>query len=380
MKRSSDVLPCVMRCALLRSCLLASLWVAGIGHPRAADAAHQPAATVEDEIRRVAEKIEKYHVAPADRRELLREAARALDAELGASARPGPEADDPGAAIEGAVTRLRAARPDVGDARIIAIAVGAMASSLKDSSGFLDADEVQRIRSVANNAQPPSRTTAAPAETKDPFTACRVLEAKVLYLRIQGMTPGTVARVRSMATARDAPEGFVILDLRGNTGGLAPPARELADLFLERGPILHLEGRGIHERQDAVPGTASLERARLAVLVDAQTAAGAEVVAAAVQDNHRGTVLGARTAGRAPVDLLYSVAGGGALRLTVARMLRANGAAIEGRGVSPDVALDGPVSSPEQRVADVPCRGFEASEEVAADPAVARAVSVLLAP
>jgi carboxyl-terminal processing protease len=192
------------------------------------------------------------------------------------------------------------------------------------------------------------------------------------------MMKGTTGHIRAFEQAREATP-LVILDLRGNGGGFLDPAEELADLFLQSGPILSIERRAPapRETRQAKSGTSPLESARLAVLVDGETASGAEAVAAAIQDNHRGTVIGNPTAGVARIRVVYEVAGG-ALSLTTARLLRANGEAIDHRGVIPDIVVDAHQESSAPSLVDAACPGFASPAPVAKDAAVAQAVAFLL--
>jgi carboxyl-terminal processing protease len=137
-----------------------------------------------------------------------------------------------------------------------------------------------------------------------------------------------------------------VLDLRDNPGGVLDSAVEVADLFLDTGLIVRGNGRIRQARfaQYAQPGDA-LERARLAVLVDGDSASGAEIVAAAIQEHARGRIVGERTYGKGSVQSVVPLAGGSALKLTTSRFVMASGESIDGDGVEPDLLVfagDGP--------------------------------------
>jgi carboxyl-terminal processing protease len=87
---------------------------------------------------------------------------------------------------------------------------------------------------------------------------------------------------------------------------------------------------------------------RLVVLVDRASAAGTEIIAAAIQDHGRGLIVGERTRGIGTVQTIVPLSDGSAVRLTTARFFGPKGRAIEGRGITPDVAIDqpGPASGP----------------------------------
>lgn len=137
----------------------------------------------------------------------------------------------------------------------------------------------------------------------------------------------------------------LVLDLRGNGGGPLREVMELAELLLGRGPVMQIREVG---------GRISVERAkaarqwngRLGMLVDGGTAAGAEMLAAALQDRGRGIVLGERTFGRGtiqnPVSLDFASAEQhryGVLSLTIAEVFRLSGQPLDGVGVTPDTVL-----------------------------------------
>jgi len=417
--------------------------------------ANRPAGNPPEEIRSAAGLIAKWHVDPVEAGELVRIAVLAIEAEAGAAARgEGAASDDLAAALNAAVARLRAARPELDDDRVVGLAVQAMAASLDDGSHFIEPAQWRRI--FAHAAHPAERpggfglvvvagvpfptvlrvlpgTPAAAAglepgselQSVDGSTTsglaldevvellqgpvgsearltigarggasrdlrlrraaidvgqvdCRVLGGRILYLGLQALGGRTAERVRGFAAAPGEPARWVILDLRGNTGGLLDAATSLADAFLESGPILSVEDPRGSETYRAKPGTSPLERARLAILVDERTGSGAEAVAAAMQDNGRGTVIGNRTAAVASIQQVYEIAGG-ALRLTVAHLVRASGERIDGRGVDPDVLVDLRAPPPATPLADVACPAFASPAPVSRDPAVARAASVLLA-
>jgi carboxyl-terminal processing protease len=211
---------------------------------------------------------------------------------------------------------------------------------------------------------------------------CRILGGRVLYLGVRQLGGRTVGHARGFAGATGEPARLVVLDLRGNQGGLLDAAWELADTFLASDPILTVQEREPKPRRThhAAPGTSPLEGARVAVLVDGETASGAEAVAAALQDNSRGVVIGSRTAAAASIDILFEVGGGGVLRLTVGHLLRASGEPIEARGISPNLTLDAPGPAPGPPLSDAACPGLASPAPVAGDPAVARAAAYLLAP
>ena len=135
-------------------------------------------------------------------------------------------------------------------------------------------------------------------------------------------------------------KGF-ILDLRNNTGGLFDPAISVCDAFLEKGEIVSTRGRraAATRRYNARAGDLTGGRP-LIVLIDGGTAAGAEIVAGALQDQRRATLIGERTAGIGTITTIFPLgSGNGALKLVTARMFTPSGRAIETAGISPDIEI-----------------------------------------
>jgi carboxyl-terminal processing protease len=134
----------------------------------------------------------------------------------------------------------------------------------------------------------------------------------------------------------------LVLDLRGDPGGLLSEAVSVASLFLDGGAVVTLSGAHSPAKvYSARSGVAT--RLPLVVLVDRETASSAEVVAAALRDHHRAEIVGTRTYGKALVQSVDPLADGGALELTVARYSTPAGRDISGIGLRPDVpAADSP--------------------------------------
>jgi len=134
-----------------------------------------------------------------------------------------------------------------------------------------------------------------------------------------------------------------VLDLRGNPGGLLSQAIAVSSLFLARGTIVSIEGAHLGRIVYRASGTAAAPRLPLAILIDRWSASAAEVVAAALHDNDRATLVGESTFGKGLVQALRPLPNGGALKLTTARYLTPVGADISGVGIAPDVpASDDP--------------------------------------
>ena len=131
----------------------------------------------------------------------------------------------------------------------------------------------------------------------------------------------------------------LILDLRGNPGGLVVQAVAVAGALLGRGEIVRLVGRRPDEVERFAPdrtGAGVVDGVPMVVLVNGDTASAAEIVAGALQDHRRATVIGTRTYGKGAVQTTYAHRGGRWLRLTTAWVVTPAGRKVEGNGIEPD--------------------------------------------
>jgi carboxyl-terminal processing protease len=164
------------------------------------------------------------------------------------------------------------------------------------------------------------------------------------YVRLSGFADDTREDLESAVEQLQSEAGRelegLVLDLRDNPGGVLDSAVEVADLFLDDGLIVRGDGRIRQARfaQYAHPGD-SLERVRLAVLVNGESASGAEIVAAAIKDHARGRIVGERTYGKGSVQSVMPLTGGNALKLTTSRFVMESGRSINGEGIEPDVLV-----------------------------------------
>jgi carboxyl-terminal processing protease len=159
---------------------------------------------------------------------------------------------------------------------------------------------------------------------------------RIGYVRLSsfrlGATPNLGRAIRRLARQNAA---GLVLDLRGNPGGVFDQAVGVASLFLDHGVIVTLvEARGGRHVYSARPGSTQLP---VVVLVDHETASAAEIVAAALQDNRRAIVVGQNTYGKAVVQSIAPLRNGAALRYTTARYLTPSGTDLSLRGVTPDL-------------------------------------------
>ncbi|HEX4142868.1 MAG TPA: S41 family peptidase [Pirellulales bacterium] len=152
-------------------------------------------------------------------------------------------------------------------------------------------------------------------------TTSRDLDAALWRLQSQGM--------RSL-----------IMDLRGNPGGLLTSSVEVADKFVYDGVIVSTHGRSSLEDYNYTAHKAGTWDVPLVVLIDGDSASASEIFAGAIRDHKRGTIIGQRSYGKGSVQGIFPLAAAGAgVRLTTAKFYSPSGAAISKVGVSPDIAV-----------------------------------------
>ncbi|MDD9908884.1 MAG: S41 family peptidase [Ahrensia sp.] len=181
------------------------------------------------------------------------------------------------------------------------------------------------------------------------------------YLDVNGFTEQTykgmedaIRKIRDRVP-NDQLKGYV-LDLRLNPGGLLFQAISVSDAFLDRGEIVSTRGRKKDdvERKSATPG--DLTRGKpVVVLVNGGSASASEIVAGALQDHRRATVLGTRSFGKGSVQTIIPLGRNGALRMTTALYYTPSGCSIQGKGIDPDIRVEQPL--PEELQGRVEARG-----------------------
>jgi carboxyl-terminal processing protease len=132
----------------------------------------------------------------------------------------------------------------------------------------------------------------------------------------------------------------LIIDLRGNPGGLLISAVEAADKFVDKGVIVSTRGRNSQEDITYSARSEGTWRVPMVVILDQNSASAAEIFAGAMRDHHRGTIVGARSYGKGSVQGIFPLEIGNAgIRLTTAKFYSPNGRPYSGVGVEPDIAV-----------------------------------------
>jgi carboxyl-terminal processing protease len=175
------------------------------------------------------------------------------------------------------------------------------------------------------------------------------VEEDIGYIKINSFTEKTQDDLNAAIEAIKAEipdeklKGYV-LDMRLNPGGLLDQSVSVADTFLDRGEIVSTRGREASNvtRFDSRPGDA-IDGKPLIVLVNGGSASASEIVAGALQDHRRATVVGSQSFGKGSVQTIIPLGENGALRLTTALYYTPAGTSIQGKGITPDILVDQPL-------------------------------------
>jgi carboxyl-terminal processing protease len=135
-------------------------------------------------------------------------------------------------------------------------------------------------------------------------------------------------------------KGYVI-DLRNNPGGLLDQAISVSDAFLDQGAIVLTRGRNLEETQRSNARAGDLaDGKQIVVLINGGSASASEIVAGALQDHHRATIVGTRSFGKGSVQTIIPLGSNGALRLTTARYYTPSGRSIQAKGIDPEAVVE----------------------------------------
>ena len=219
-------------------------------------------------------------------------------------------------------------------------------------------DAVEKMRGLVNtpieltilreNSADPIKITIVRDVIKVKAVKSRV-ENDVGYMKITSFTEKTfddlqaaIETIKSQVPD-DKLKGYV-LDLRLNPGGLLDQAVSVSDTFLDKGEIVSTRGRDPKDisRFDSRPGD-MIDGKPLIVLVNGGSASASEIVAGALQDHRRATVLGTQSFGKGSVQTIIPLAEAGALRLTTALYYTPAGKSIQGKGITPDIKVEQPL-------------------------------------
>lgn len=169
-------------------------------------------------------------------------------------------------------------------------------------------------------------------------------EEDVAYIRITQFNEQTNSTLTKAITTLNKEigsklKGYVI-DLRNNPGGLLDQAISVSDTFLDKGAIVLTRGRNLDETQRSNARKGDLTNGKkIVVLINGGSASASEIVAGALQDHKRATVIGTRSFGKGSVQTIIPLGAHGAIRMTTARYYTPSGRSIQAKGISPDIIV-----------------------------------------
>jgi carboxyl-terminal processing protease len=228
--------------------------------------------------------------------------------------------------------------------------------SLKDAVDKLRGQAGTQVRlTIGRSGQKPFDVTLTRALIRVSSVKSHLEPGRIGYLRVTTFMEKTQSELidaldRMRREAGGRLDG-VVLDLRNDPGGLLDSAVNVAGDFLDGGTIVSIHGRasGEDESFDARPSGDRLHGVPVVVLINSASASASEIVAGALQDRHRATILGTRSFGKGSVQTIIPLDGHGALRLTTARYYTPSGRSIQGEGITPDQVI---LPSKEEQVVD----------------------------
>jgi carboxyl-terminal processing protease len=184
----------------------------------------------------------------------------------------------------------------------------------------------------------PTKKTLTRAVIKVDSVSSRLLAKRVGYLRLSSFQGNSVADVREhLRQLKRNGMKALIMDLRGNPGGLLDQAVKISDLFVESGTLVAtvgIAGKRREEKRATKEGTEP--RYPMAVLVNSGSASASEIVAGALKNLDRAIIIGTQTFGKGSVQVLYDMDDGSALKLTIAQYLTPGDVSIQSVGIAPD--------------------------------------------
>jgi carboxyl-terminal processing protease len=203
-----------------------------------------------------------------------------------------------------------------------------------------------RLKIMRKGNKTPIEFTITRARIQVGSVRMKVEGSDVGYIRITQFTEHTADDLRTAITQitnqiqNDKLGGYVI-DLRNNPGGLLDQAISVSDAFLERGEIVSTRGRDPDDAERFNARQGDLTKGKpVIVLINGGSASASEIVAGALQDHRRATLIGTRSFGKGSVQTIIPLGeGNGALRLTTARYFTPSGRSIQARGISPDIEV-----------------------------------------
>lgn len=183
--------------------------------------------------------------------------------------------------------------------------------------------------------------TIVRATIEIPVVESRMLDEDLAYVKLSEFNGIATSRMRETLREllAEEPRGL-ILDLRGNPGGYLHVVVEITSEFIDDGLVLIEESKDGSQTQHAAITGGMAREIPLVVLIDERTASASEIMAGAIQDHQRGTLMGETTFGKGSVQVAHTLSDGSSLRVTIRHWLTPNGREINGVGLTPDIEVE----------------------------------------
>jgi len=204
-----------------------------------------------------------------------------------------------------------------------------------------------RLKIVRKGVDKPIEVTLTRDNIRVRAVRAKVEGGDIAYIRVTSFNEQTteglkkeMANLQQQIGGQDKVKGYIV-DLRNNPGGLLEEAVSVSDTFLDRGEIVSTRGRNPEETQRRVAKQGDLAKGKpVVVLINGGSASASEIVAGALQDQKRATLIGTRSFGKGSVQTIIPLgSGNGALRLTTARYFTPSGKSIQAKGITPDIEV-----------------------------------------
>jgi len=178
----------------------------------------------------------------------------------------------------------------------------------------------------------------------------RIIEDVFAYIRIAQFQENTLdefIQTLQELESSQAPMRGLILDLRGNPGGLLDQAVKISDEFLDSGLIVYTEGRVAGQRMQFFANkNERLHNYPIVVLVNGGSASASEILAGALQDHGKAIIVGTQTFGKGTVQTIYPLSDGSGLRITTAKYYTPHHRSIQEKGITPDIIVEEQLENP----------------------------------
>ncbi len=317
----------------------------------------------------VLERVKREYVEPIDDAELLESAIRGMVGDLDAHSEylDASEYRDIRISTTGSYTGVGIEVAEVDNAiRIISPIAGSPAarSGIRSGDELLAVDgqavEAGRLRDTMNSLRGSAGSKVTLSVLREGDVIDHEMRRQIIrvasvhkellshahgYVRVNQFNEGTARELsRAVDELQDARGGLLdglVLDLRNNPGGVLDSAVDVSDLFLDAGVIVSADGRSVESRFTRVAHRGDiLDGAAMVVLVNSGSASASEIVAGALQDHNRATIIGTATFGKGLVQTVMPLSRGRAIKLTTSRYYTPSGDSIQDVGITPDLLVE----------------------------------------